>query len=133
MTVHVAVGVIRGADGRILLSRRRDEAHQGGLWEFPGGKVESGETVQDALARELGEELGILVRRSEPLIEVRHDYGDKQVLLDVWWVTAFSGTPTGREGQPLSWVAPAALSEQAFPAANLPIVQALLAAEPGAE
>ncbi|RYE91389.1 MAG: NUDIX domain-containing protein, partial [Oxalobacteraceae bacterium] len=78
--IHVAAAVIRGADQRILIARRGDTQHQGGLWEFPGGKVEPGETVQAALARELREELGIEVSLARPLIKVHHDYADKQVL-----------------------------------------------------
>lgn len=71
--VHVAAAVIRGADGSVLIARRADTQHQGGLWEFPGGKVEEGETVQAALARELQEELGIHVTAARPLIKVGHD------------------------------------------------------------
>ncbi len=122
--VHVAAAVIRGQDGRILLAKRPDHLHQGGLWEFPGGKVESGETVRAALARELKEELGIELQSTRPLIKVRHDYPDKQVLLDVWEVSSFSGEPHGAEGQPLSWAAPRELGNYQFPAANLPIVAA---------
>lgn len=122
--VHVAAAVIRGADGRVLIARRPDDKHQGGLWEFPGGKVEAGEPVQVALARELEEELGIRVEQARPLIRVAHDYPDKQVLLDVWEVSAFSGEPHGAEGQPLAWVAPRELPGYEFPAANRPIVQA---------
>jgi 8-oxo-dGTP diphosphatase len=122
--VHVAAAVIRGADGRILLARRADQQHQGGLWEFPGGKVEAGETVAAALRRELQEELGINVTSARPLIKVQHDYPDKHILLDVWEVSAFSGEPHGAEGQPLAWVAPRQLPEYQFPAANAPIVQA---------
>lgn len=122
--VHVAAAVIRGADDRVLIAKRADEQHQGGLWEFPGGKVEEGEAVQAALARELEEELGIRVSAARPLIQVQHDYPDKQVLLDVWEVSAFSGEPHGAEGQPLAWVAPRELDNYAFPAANQPIVAA---------
>jgi len=116
--------VIRGVDGQILLAKRPEDKHQGGLWEFPGGKVEAGETVQAALARELEEELGIRPSAARPLIQVRHDYPDKQVLLDVWEVSAFTGEPHGAEGQPLAWVSPGQLDDYAFPAANRPIVAA---------
>lgn len=122
--IHVAVAVIRRADGQILLAKRADQQHQGGLWEFPGGKVEAGESVTAALHRELQEELGIRVTAARPLIKVRHDYADKQVLLDVWEVSSFSGEPHGAEGQPLAWVSPRQLPEYQFPAANQPIVQA---------
>lgn len=122
--IHVAAAVIRAADGRILIARRAADQHQGGLWEFPGGKVEPGETVQAALARELEEELGIRPTAARPLIQVHHDYPDKQVLLDVWEVSAFVGEPHGAEGQPLAWVAARQLAEYPFPAANQPIVAA---------
>ncbi len=123
--VHVAVGVILDAEGRVLLSKRADDAHQGGLWEFPGGKVEDGESVPAALERELREELSITPLRSSPLIEVSHDYGDKSVMLDVHMVWEFSGEPAGVEGQPLVWVAPIRLGDYDFPAANLPILRAV--------
>lgn len=122
--IHVVAAVIRGEDGRILIAKRADEQHQGGLWEFPGGKLEAGEAPSAALARELEEELGIRPTAARPLIQVRHAYPDKQVLLDVWEVSAFSGEPHGAEGQPLAWVSPRQLPEYEFPAANRPIIAA---------
>ncbi|MDT3313139.1 Nudix family hydrolase [Pseudomonas sp. rhizo66] len=122
--VHVAAAVIRDDSGKILIARRADTQHQGGLWEFPGGKVEADESVETALARELNEELGIVVGAARPLIKVRHDYPDKQVLLDVWEVSAFTGEPHGAEGQPLAWVTTKELASYEFPAANQPIVAA---------
>ncbi len=122
--VQVAAAVIRGVDGRVLLARRPEDKHQGGLWEFPGGKVEEGEPVLAALHRELAEELGIQVIAARPLIQVQHDYADKHVLLDVWEVAAFSGEPHGAEGQPLAWVSAKQLADYEFPAANRPIVAA---------
>lgn len=123
--LHVAVGVIRRQDDHILVARRSADQHQGGLWEFPGGKVEPGESVQQALARELHEELGIQIGRSTPLCQVHHDYGDKAVLLDVWMVNEFAGQPHGREGQPLRWVARSALRHEEFPLANQRIIRAV--------
>ena len=120
----VVAAVISDSAGRILIARRADSSHQGGLWEFPGGKVEFGEAVKTALARELEEELGIGVMNARPLIRVPHDYGDKRVLLDVWWVDAFDRPPHGREGQPIVWVWPEALTDYEFPAANRSIVSA---------
>ncbi|MGQ7815476.1 Nudix family hydrolase [Metapseudomonas furukawaii] len=122
--IHVAAAVIRGVDGRVLIARRPEDKHQGGLWEFPGGKVEEGEAVRDALCRELEEELGIRVSAARPLIQVHHDYPDKQVLLDVWEVAGFTGEPHGAEGQPLAWVSPRELVNYEFPEANAPIVAA---------
>jgi 8-oxo-dGTP diphosphatase len=123
--VHVAVGVILDADNHALITRRARDAHQGGLWEFPGGKVEAHETPLAALARELREELGIAIGRTTALLDVRHDYGDKTVLLDVHVVWEFTGVAQGLEGQPLAWVTPLELSDYAFPEANVPIVVAI--------
>lgn len=122
--VHVAVGVIRDGDGNILLTRRASHAHQGGLWEFPGGKLEADESVAQALRRELREEVGITVKNAHPLIKINHRYPELRVLLDVWQVTDFSGTADAREGQAMRWVAPQRLSAYTFPAANLPIITA---------
>ena len=121
----VAVGVIR-RDGRFLLTRRRTDTHQGGLWEFPGGKVEPGETLQDALGRELREELGIELESSAPLLEVTHRYPEKTVRLAVWQVLQFHGEPRGLEGQPLRWATLQELPTLEFPRANRPIVEALV-------
>lgn len=122
--LHVVAAVIRGADGRILLAQRPADKHQGGKWEFPGGKREAGESSMDALARELDEELGIHVQQAEPLIKVRYVYPERAVLLDVWEVSTFSGKPHGREGQPVAWFNAPELSALEFPAANTPIVSA---------
>jgi 8-oxo-dGTP diphosphatase len=124
--VHVAVGVILDKDRNILLTRRAQNSHQGGLWEFPGGKVEIGESLALGLRRELYEELGIAIGRTSALLEVRHDYGDKAVLLDVHVVWDFTGEARGVEGQPLAWVAAEELAQYAFPAANVPIVDAVM-------
>lgn len=123
-SVHVAVAVVLDAQGRCLLSKRPDHVHQGGKWEFPGGKVEAGESVQQALVRELEEELGITPTVCESLIRVPHDYGDKRVLLDVYRVTAYDGEACGMEGQELRWVELTRLPDYDFPAANRPIVDA---------
>ncbi|HEB67612.1 MAG TPA: Nudix family hydrolase [Gammaproteobacteria bacterium] len=121
--VPVAVGVIRDGN-RILLAKRPDHVHQGGRWEFPGGKREPGEDRFAALARELEEELGIRPRGARPLIRIRHDYPDKSVELDVWSVTAYTGEPRGREGQLIHWIDQDELPGLDFPAANRPIVTA---------
>ncbi len=123
--VHVAVGIVVNPQGEVLITRRPEQVHQGGLWEFPGGKVESAEAVEAALVRELREELGIEVLAARPLIRIRHAYPDKQVLLDVWRVDRYRGQPRGLEGQPLCWSTPAALLNHVFPAADLPIINAL--------
>lgn len=122
--IHVAVGVVVDAQGRILIARRPCGAHQGGLWEFPGGKVEPAESARDALERELHEELGIHLCDACPLIRIPHQYPDKSVLLDVWRITDFTGEAFGREGQPIRWVPSRSLSGYQFPDANKAIITA---------
>ncbi|MCC5878629.1 MAG: 8-oxo-dGTP diphosphatase MutT [Idiomarina sp.] len=125
-TVHVAVGVVQNEQGEFLLSRRAAHQHQGNLWEFPGGKVEDGEDVQYALARELLEEMNIVVRDCAPLTVVEHAYPDKRVRLDVWEVTKFEGQVRGLEGQEWRWVPRHQLEAYPFPEGNLPILERLL-------
>ncbi len=121
---HVAAAVVVDAEGRILIARRPNHVHQGGLWEFPGGKVELGESAYQALVRELHEEVHLDVEHARPLIRIPYDYPDKAVLLDVWRVERFGGDASGREGQPVRWVSREELPQYRFPAANAPIVAA---------
>src|SRR5690554_3990427 len=97
--VHVVAAVIRNAQQQILLALRPSDKHMGGLWEFPGGKCEANESPEQALMRELYEELGIVIENPQPLIQVRHDYPDLHVLLDVYEVRSFNGQAHGAEGQ----------------------------------
>jgi 8-oxo-dGTP diphosphatase len=122
--LQVAVGVVKNPEGEILISLRHAELHQGGLWEFPGGKVEASETAESALARELKEELNIDVTAASPLITIRHRYPDRFVQLNVFLVEQFSGEAKSLEGQPFKWVAPTELDQHKFPAANQPIITA---------
>ena len=126
--LHVAVGVIirqQGRQAQVLLALRSSKQHQGGKWEFPGGKVEPGETVEAALSRELQEELAITVTKAEPFMLLNYTYPERRVTLDIWLVTEFSGTPEGLEGQPLQWVNISDLASITFPDANQPIVAKL--------
>ena len=123
--IHVVAGVLRDPQGNILLAQRPLDKHLGGLWEFPGGKCESNETAKDALSRELNEELGITHIESKPLIQVRHDYGDKKIFLDVYLVTDWQSEPVGKEGQPLAWASPNEMERYDMPAADEPIIKAL--------
>ena len=126
-TIDVVAGVIfDAARARVLLALRRADQHQGGLWEFPGGKVDAGEALVDALRRELDEELGIRAGAVEPRCTLEHAYPDKTVRLHVFDVLGFEGEPVGREGQELRWTALDALGSTAFPAANAPIVAGLV-------
>ena len=124
--IHVAAAALIDDRERVLLTQRRAGTHLAGLWEFPGGKVEAyDDGIRFALIRELQEELGITPTQYRPLIRVRHCYGGRGVLLDVWRVTAWGGEPQGREGQPLKWVPVSQLRDWPMPAADVPVVQAL--------
>ena len=132
--LHVAVGVIRNNKNQVLLSRRPSNVHQADLWEFPGGKLEPGETVRDALSRELNEELALDVKSAKPLIKIYHDYVEHSVLLDVWQVDSWDMDLVdcdeqqgrqGREGQKIEWVDISSLGTRDFPAANKAIVKAV--------
>ncbi|QJR80016.1 8-oxo-dGTP diphosphatase MutT [Alteromonas pelagimontana] len=127
--VNVAVGIILKASptsgDNVFVCRRPTNVHQGGKWEFPGGKIEGGETTEQALARELYEEIGIEVNSSMPLMVIEHDYGDKKVRLDIHTVTDFSGEPYGKEGQQGKWDSIATLNPQDYPAANIAIIERL--------
>jgi len=125
--IHVAVAVIVNANNQICISLRHKNSHQGGLWEFPGGKVEQGETIEVALVREIKEELSLDVRQSRPIITISHHYqeGNKSVVLHVRKVISYKGQATGVEGQQIKWVSIPELSGHDFPAANVAIIQAL--------
>jgi 8-oxo-dGTP diphosphatase len=124
--VHVAVGVII-REQEYFLTKRLEHTHQGGKWEFPGGKVEKDETVPQALYRELKEEIAIDVLSCQPLLEINHDYGDKQVLLTVYLVDNFQQEPIAQEGQQSGWFSLSELLSLDFPAANKAIVEKLIA------
>jgi 8-oxo-dGTP diphosphatase len=122
--LQVAVGVIKNPSGQILISLRNDKLHQGGLWEFPGGKIEASETVEQALARELKEELDITAQSITPLIAINHQYPDLAVQLRVLSVDRYKGEAKSCEGQPFLWVHPDDLVSYAFPVANRAIIAA---------
>ncbi|MGP8290548.1 Nudix family hydrolase [Vreelandella zhanjiangensis] len=125
--VHVAAAAIVSADQKkVLIARRPSNVDQGGLWEFPGGKLAPYETGLEGLKRELHEELGVEIIRAQPLIRIHHEYPDKHILLDVWQVHEFAGEPFGREGQAVRWVPMEELVKYPFPAANLPILRAVM-------
>ncbi|MES2883801.1 MAG: Nudix family hydrolase [Pseudomonadota bacterium] len=103
-TIHVACGVLVNGLGEVLLAQRPEGKIAAGWWEFPGGKIEAGESALQALRRELREELGVTVRAARPLIRFRHEYSNRVIMLDTWQVTAFDGLPQGCEGQALRWL-----------------------------
>lgn len=120
--VDVAVGLIV-QNGQALLAKRAEHQHQGGRFEFPGGKVEADELVTTALARELHEELGIDIHAPQFIQRLTYHYPEKTVCLHVYRIESFDGEPIGREGQPLHWVPLPQLFELNFPDANRPIVR----------
>lgn len=124
--VEVVAGVITDARDRILLARRTEGRDLAGLWEFPGGKREQGESAAGALARELHEELGIEVELGAPLIVVPQRYPHKRLRLDVRRIAAWHGSIKGHEGQALAWVPPHKLASYVMPPADIPVVAALL-------
>ena len=123
--VHVAVAAIVNEKNQVLIAKRPGHVHQGGLWEFPGGKLEAEETVEQALVREIKEELNVVVRAPEPLIKIKYYYSDKSVLLDVWLIKDYTGEPVGVEGQPVKWNNISELTAKEFPQANKAIIAAL--------
>jgi 8-oxo-dGTP diphosphatase len=123
--VHVVAAALVDADGRVLLAQRPEGKHLAGYWEFPGGKVESGETPLQALQREIHEEIGVRVASAEPLIRIPWRYAAKRILLDVYRVRAFDGVPHSCEGQALKWVPATALDPNEMPAADHPVIHAL--------
>ena len=123
-SLEVAVAVIL-KDQQILLAKRPEGKKHAGLWEFPGGKFEQGEGLEQALKREIEEELGILVLAHEELMDIAHEYADYSVLLRVALVTDFSGRPFGKENQEVAWVPFDSLNSYAFPEANTPILAKL--------
>jgi len=125
-STHVVAGVIADARGRILLARRLEGRELAGLWEFPGGKLEPGETPEEALVRELDEELGIKADIGEPVICVPHATPRKRLHLDVRRIRRWQGTPKGCEGQALAWVQPEKLPRYEMPPADRPVVAALM-------
>lgn len=120
-----SAGVLIDDRGHVLLTRRPANKHLGGMWEFPGGRIEDGEDPRAALVRELHEELGIEVEVFEPLIHVRHAYPEKIVSLWFYRVTRWRGEPHGREGQPLKWLVPDEIIASELPPADVPVVRAL--------
>lgn len=125
LEVQVAVGVIKNPQGEILIAKRPEDKHMGGLWEFPGGKIEPGESTEMALVRELREEVNLSPTRFEKLIRIAHQYPDKHVVLEVLLITEFIGNATGMEGQEIRWVKTEDLKNYTFPDANKPIITAL--------
>jgi len=125
--IRVAVGVVENTHGQILICKRQAGQHLAGLWEFPGGKIEPEESGDQALVRELNEEVAIEAFAPEYLFTINHTYPEKQVSLLIYRVTGFNGEAAGVEGQELKWVKKPELVSYEFPEANKAILDYLLA------
>ena len=123
--VHVAVALFL-CKGNVLIAKRHDNTHQGGKWEFPGGKVEAGESVFAALQRECMEELGVYVLQAKPFMQQAYTYPEKSVLLDVWQVDAFYGDAQALDSQAICWVPVSELSHYDFPEPNRLMISEIL-------
>jgi 8-oxo-dGTP diphosphatase len=123
--ISVVAGILRDSCGRILVTQRQHGTHLAGTWEFPGGKVEPGESLDAALRRELAEELGLRIGTVEPLISVPWSYPGKAIVLHAFRVNEFDGDAHGRERQALRWLEPGQLASIDMPPADRPIVTAL--------
>jgi 8-oxo-dGTP diphosphatase len=123
--VDVVVGIVTDADERVLIACRPAGKHMAGSWEFPGGKIEAGESALAGLRRELAEEVGVTVTAAEQLLKHEFDYPDRTVRLDVWWVSSWHGTVQSREGQRLKWVEAHELKAEQMLPADRPLVDAV--------
>jgi len=124
-TIYVVAAALYDSQGRVLIAERPRGKHLAGRWEFPGGKIDAGESEEEALARELAEELGVALRSARALLHVCHDYDDRRVEISLWVVEDFSGEPAGLDGQTLKWVCPDTLQDEDMLAADVPFIEAL--------
>ncbi|MCG9599602.1 8-oxo-dGTP diphosphatase MutT [Vibrio sp. Isolate31] len=122
--IHIVAGIIFNQDkSQVFITKRPDDKHKGGFWEFPGGKVEEGETIEQAMTRELDEEIGIKVTEQSLFEHLEFDYTDKSLKFDFILVTDFEDQPYGKEGQQGEWVSLESLNQYTFPEANVPILE----------
>lgn len=125
--VWISAGIIlNDRKDSVFITRRPAKAHKGGFWEFAGGKVEQGETAEQAVIRELHEEVGIEATALEHFMALEHDYPEKALKFDFFLVTAFEGEAFGKEGQPGEWVALSNLRDYTFPEANEVVLDKLM-------
>lgn len=124
----VAACALVDADGRVLLAQRPEGKALAGLWEFPGGKVEAGETPEETLIRELNEELGIEVKQAclAPLVFASHSYETMHLLMPLYVCRRWEGTVRSMEGQKLAWVEPKRMRTYPMPPADEPLIPALI-------
>jgi 8-oxo-dGTP diphosphatase len=124
--VHVVAGILRDAAGRVLIAQRPEGKHMAGGWEFPGGKLHAGESAEEALTRELREELGVEIEGLERFMTIDHAYPDRRVIMETFLVRRCLGEPRGREGQALRWCPILQLATAGILPADVPIIEALL-------
>ncbi|AJF71693.1 nucleoside triphosphate hydrolase [Raoultella ornithinolytica] len=124
--LQISVGIIRNPQGEIFITQRAADAHMANKLEFPGGKIEAGESAEQALVRELQEEVGITVRASSLYDKLEYQFPDRHITLWFWLVDDWEGEPWGKEGQPGRWIAQRALLAEEFPPANEPIISKLV-------
>ncbi|MCP3700261.1 MAG: 8-oxo-dGTP diphosphatase MutT [Aliivibrio sp.] len=125
--LHIVAAIILNAErDQVFITKRPDKAHKGGFWEFPGGKVEVGESAEQALIRELYEEVGINSTELDLFESLNHDYSDKSLYFDFFTVTKFEDLPYGKEGQEGLWISISDLKGYDFPEANVPILNKII-------
>ena len=127
--VIVVAAIIRDHDGRLLITKRFDEAHLGGLWEFPGGKVEGGESLSEALIREIREELGVDIKVGSLVLEQNHTYRDRIVHLHFFECRILNGNPEAKGAKEMAWIGSWELDRFEFPPANRVLLEILKASK----
>jgi 8-oxo-dGTP diphosphatase len=124
-TINISIAIVQNLDGKFLIALRPSESHQGGKWEFPGGKVESSESFEQTMLREVYEEVGLTATEYQLFEELFFDYGDKQLNMSFYLVTKFTGQAFSKEGQPVKWVTRDELNKYDFPEANKGVIAKL--------
>ncbi|VDZ84799.1 8-oxo-dGTP diphosphatase MutT [Kluyvera intermedia] len=124
--LQISVGIIRNAEGEIYITQRAADAHMAHKWEFPGGKIEAEESPEQAVIRELQEEVGITVTSLQQFDKLEYQFPDRHITLWFWLVDGWKGEPWGKEGQPGRWVAQRELVAGEFPPANAPVIEKLI-------
>lgn len=123
--VEVAAGILLDSEHRVLIAERLDGDPFNGMWEFPGGKINTGESPESALVRELAEEIGIVAQQFESFMKLDHDYPDRAVRLHFFMVSRWSGDVLGMEGQVIRWVLPKDIEADLMLPADSPVIAAL--------